>query len=266
MPKVRFIIATLAVVMLLLLPTVALAQPDVCGFYGGITLDDNSVEDGTMLYASVDNEEVSSTVVEDSTYRINVMGDFAGKTVTFQMMIDGTMVGVKSVDWVAGDYRNVDIDAVTPPESSTGVPTVTLTPASGIATNVCGTGFHPNRTVTVKWEGITYATVKADASGEFCTPLVAMTDDEGSFTIVATDDQGLTDSADFTVTAAAGAKGDKGDTGDTGAPGAPGTPGEKGDKGDEGGGVLAIVALIIAVIAVILSVVFMMRGKQEAAA
>ena len=51
MSKLKGLIATMTVVMLFLLPTVALAQPDVCGFYGSVTLDGDAVENGTVVKA-----------------------------------------------------------------------------------------------------------------------------------------------------------------------------------------------------------------------
>ncbi len=51
MSKLKVLVALMAVMALLLLPTVALAQPNVSGTYGSVTVDGASAADGTTVGA-----------------------------------------------------------------------------------------------------------------------------------------------------------------------------------------------------------------------
>ena len=267
MPKVRILVAILAV-MLLLLPTVALAQPNVCGFYGTVTFDDELVGDGTIIVALVDNEEVASaTTDKNSMYSIKVpCEECTGKTVSFSMQVGEATIVVATADWVAGANGELDIDGATPPEPGCPGASIELKPASGVATNVIGECFYTNRTITITINGTPYTTTMSDAEGSFSAPLIPLSGDVGSITVAASDDMGMSDTATFQVTAAAGEQGPPGPEGVEGPVGPPGPAGPAGEDGSDAGSVLAIVALIIAIVAVILSIVFMMRSKQEAAA
>lgn len=267
MPKFRILVATLAVI-LLLLPTVALAQPNVSGFYGTVTFDDALVGEGTIITALVDNEEVASATTDsDSMYNIKVAcEDCSGKTVSFSMQDGGETVVVETADWVAGANTSLDIDGATRPVTTCPGASIELMPATGVATNVVGECFYTNRTITITINGVPYSTTKSDAQGSFSAPLIPTSGNTGAITVVASDDMGMTDTATFQVTAAAGAPGLLGPKGDDGEPGLTGPAGPVGEDGSDAGSVLAIIALIIAIVAVILSIVFMMRGKQEAAA
>ncbi len=266
MPKFRILVATLAV-MLLLLPTVALAQPNVCGFYGSVTFDDEPVADGTIITALVDNEEVASATTEDSQYSVKVACDeCAGKTVSFSMQSEEETVVVATGDWVAGANTSLDISGATKPTTCDASASIELKPASGVATNVVGTCFFTNRPIAITINGAAYSTVTSDVNGSFNAPLIPTSGDTGSITIAASDDMGRTDTETFQVEAAAGSPGPVGPEGAEGPVGPAGPAGVAGEDGSDAGSVLAIVALIIAIVAVILSIVFMMRGKQEAAA
>ncbi len=263
MPKIRFIVATLAVVMLLLLPVVAQAAPNVNGFYGSVSLNGASVEDGTTVTAQVGGEDVATTTTSNAEYIINVAGMYEGETVSF-VVGDGNAPAMETAAWVAGDNQELDLNAY---PSVKGV-NLTVTPSEGIATTVCGENFTPNRMVTITFAGDTVAMLKTNADGGFCIAVNPTKTAAGSYNIEAND--GIR-SAQTSFTSIGGGeegmKGDPGDTGDKGDKGDTGSTGAPGEDGDAGSGsVLAIVALIIAIIAVILAVVFGMRSKQQPAA
>jgi hypothetical protein len=260
MPKVRIIVATLAVVMLLLLPAVAQAQPNVHGFYGSVSLNGASVEDGTMVTVRIGGEDVKTTYTSGAEYSIKVAGDYKGETVSF-MVGDANATAMETVAFTAGENEELNLNAY-----PTSVPaSLELKPTEGMATTACGKGFTPGRTVTITFDGEVVASISVGANGEFCTAVNPTKTAAGSYTIKA-DDGRRWDAGTFTFIAAEGMKGDKGDKGDTGAKGDAGATGQKGEDGDAGSGsVMAIVALIIAIIAVILAVVFGMRSKQQPA-
>jgi hypothetical protein len=136
---------------------------------------------------------------------------------------------------------------------------ITLTPTSGFATTtIVGKGFTPDSAITIRWEGITDpipgvpAPVMTLADGSFTAIISVPTTTPGSYTITATDANGISASATFTVENMMGSpgpqgpqgpqgeKGEKGDTGPQGPQGSPGPQGpqgpqgEKGEKGDTG--------------------------------
>ncbi len=286
---------TLAVVMLLLLPAVAQAQPNVHGFYGSVMLNGASVEDGTKVTAMVGGNAVAVTytgegTLADSQYSINVFpqtGDFEGQTVTFAVG-DEDASAMESKTWVAGGRDQLDLNAYTTGKTKK----ITLNPTKGAATNVIGEGFSHGRMVQIKFAGEMIGSAQVDSEGNFYTTIVPTKTDAGSYTVEASDGVGTSATAQFQVTAGGATGGGiqsvtvntltagqnasadyNADTGaltlnipqgEKGATGSAGAPGEDGD--DAGSSVLAIVALIIAIIAVILAVVFGMRAKQQPAA
>jgi len=286
MPKFRITVAILAVVMLLLLPTVALAQPNVCGFYGSVMLDGQSVVDGTVVKAMVDGEVMSSTTTEDSTYSIKVAGEeLAGKSVLFIVESDDATGSAEVAAWEAGANKELDLNAIS---EVIGETKLTLKPSEGVATNVCGEGFTPYQPISITWNGQEISSTTASGNGQFCTAVIPPTNTAGNYVIAASDPQGRSDDATFKLGGAGGMvissvtvntispnepgsaeydsatgvltlnipKGEQGNAGPVGA---------DGEDGSDASSVLGIVALIIAIIAVILAVVFGIRGKQPAA-
>jgi len=260
MPKVKIAVAVLVMVMLLLLPAVALAQPNVCGFYGMATVDGQAVEDGTMVTAMIDGEEAVSTTTSGSSYVIKVAGEYDGKTVQF-VVGDGNAAPAQ-VAWEAGDVVALDLNAMS---EAMGPTQIELKPAAGVATNVCGGGFTPYQTVAISFDGEEITSGQADGTGAFCAVLAPTTTEAGDYTVVANDGYGHSAEATFAVVAAQGPEGPAGAAGETGPAGPAGEAGEQGEDGSSAGSTLAIVALIIAIIAVILAIVFGMRSKQPAA-
>ncbi len=268
MSRLKALVATMAVVLMFLLPTIALAQPDVCGFYGSVKLDGANVADGTTVTAKIDGVAVASTTTTNSSYvlKIDSTGkDYAGKTVTFTV---GGGIAAESATFEKGANKALNLTAATIPQVG-GEAKITLKPEKGVAgTNIYGEGFAPNNAVYIAINGVSYKTVTADAAGKFQDVVLLTSDAAGTYTIKATDILNRSAEATFTASAAVGEKGEKGDKGDPGpaGPAGPqGPEGPKGEKGDSGSSVLGIVALIIAVIAVILAIVLGMRSKSAPA-
>jgi len=112
------------------------------------------------------------------------------------------------------------------------VPTITLSPSTGLVTTIVGTGFTAADTITISW-GTTAIptvpqTVSVSSSGTFTAIVSAQTATADDYTITAADQHENTATATFTVPDMKGAKGD------TGAPGASGSTGTQGPKGDTG--------------------------------
>jgi len=263
MSKIKVLIATLAVMALLILPTVALAQPNVCGFYGSVTLDGASVANGTVVKAWVDNVEVKSVTTKGSNYSMYVDGNYAGKDVSFSVGGD-TNLATETSAWVAGANKALNLTGSVV-QQAVGEASVTLSPAEGLVTLVKGTGFTPKATVGILWDVLDPATalvttVTADSTGSFSTVVVAQTSEAGDYTIYAAESATRMAQATFTVPAGGGTQGPQGDpgavgpagpTGPAGAAGATGATGPMGPKGDEGSKGSATVALVIGVIALI---------------
>jgi|SaaInl8_200m_RNA_FD_contig_81_90544_length_3756_multi_23_in_0_out_0_1 hypothetical protein len=266
MSKLKVLIATLTVVMLFLLPTVALAQPDVCGFYGSVTLDGDAVENGTVVKAWIDNVEVESTTTTGSAYNMAINGEgqtFSGKTVVFTVGADDDPVGESST-YEKGANKALDLTAATL-ITVDGDPTITLAPDEGAATNVCGENFAPNNSVYIYFDGELYKTITADANGEFCEGVIPTVSEAGEYTIAAQDVLDRSAQETFTLAAATSGSGDPGDSGKDGVDGVDGKDGVDGEDGDDGGSTMGIVAIILAVIAIILAIVFRVMKPAGAA-
>jgi len=93
------------------------------------------------------------------------------------------------------------------------VPTLTLTPSSGFAaTTVVGSGFSPNSTVSVTWDGTQIPTVPSplitDANGNFTAIISVPTQNAtGAHTVKAIDVLGIKANATFTVVDMTGPQG-----------------------------------------------------------
>jgi hypothetical protein len=254
MSNLRILMATLLVVGLLLLPAIAVAQPSVCGFYGSVTLNGASVDNGTMVKAFIDGEEVSDTnTTSGSQYFIKVAGKYSGKTVVFTVGPDDAPA--ETALWEAGENISLDLNGIpstAPPELPDA--SIELNPAEGLVTQVSGEGFIPNSSVTVTVGGEQAVTVTAGADGSFVTVLVSPIQQAGTYTVVAA---GVTDrsaEAVFTVPDLRG---------EPGADGAEGAQGPEGQKGDADGMGMAVAALIIAIIAAILAVLIAVRVSSR---
>ena len=118
MTKLR-VLALLAVVALVLVPAVALAQAGPpSAFYGKVQVDGQDVSVGTVITATVGNETYTTTTPSDygpSTYSIRIAEpegkSYAGKTVTFMI---GNRTAVESAIWEAGGNVKADLTAGVP--------------------------------------------------------------------------------------------------------------------------------------------------------
>lgn len=196
------------------------------GLLVGIVVTDPQ---GTQAYSTIITTSATGTY---STGFISLAGT-AQKTGTYTIQatasLDGQQIATKSTTYT-----------VTP--AVTAVPTITLSPNTGIATMISGTGFTPSDTITITWGGITMVTspmtISASTSGAFTAQVVALNQTTpGAYTVKAIDQHSLNASATFTVPnlqGPAGAKGDTGAAGPSGAAGSNGAAGAQGAKGDTG--------------------------------
>jgi hypothetical protein len=120
-------------------------------------------------------------------------------------------------------------------------PKITLSPNTGFATTINGTGFTPTDTITVKWGTTTISTVpmaiSTSASGAFTAIVTAQSSTAGNYVITATDQHNVTATATLTVpdmTGPAGATGPAGPSGPAGPAGATGATGPAGPQGPAG--------------------------------
>ena len=151
MTKLR-VLALLAVVALLLFPTVAVAQTPErpCRFYGTVMADGQPVPDGTVITAVVKGQEFETTTPVDvygpSTYAIKVeqpIGEsFGNQTVTF-MIGDGP--AKETSVWDLGANKELNLTAGEP----------TPTPVAGAITSVEVTSLPAGSEPTVGWDATT---------------------------------------------------------------------------------------------------------------
>ena len=74
-----------AVLVVLMFPTTASAQPMTGGFQGTVIAGGNSLPDGTVISAWIDGNMVAETETENSEYSLFIHGDYTGKTVSFKV-------------------------------------------------------------------------------------------------------------------------------------------------------------------------------------
>jgi len=201
MSKLGVLVAILAVVALLVIPTVVLAQPQVCGFYGSATIDGVSAANGTVVKAYIDQVEVKSVTTTGSNYTMNIGGNYTGKTVSFKVgsaLASATQTSL----WEAGRNKPLNLTAVTAPAEPTGI---TLDPIQGTLTTVSGKGYTPGSAITFTWAGaaVTTApvTVTAGADGKFVAVITVPTSTAGDYVIRATDAAAKSAQATFRVVA-----------------------------------------------------------------
>ena len=106
MLKLKVLVALLAMVGLLLVPTAAFAQPLICGFYGSVTSDGADVADGTSVTAWIDLIQVAETTTTNSEYNLRVEGSYTGSTAFFLV---GPGTAIESTLWEAGANKNLDL-------------------------------------------------------------------------------------------------------------------------------------------------------------
>ncbi|MFC2027821.1 hypothetical protein ACFLU3_03940 [Chloroflexota bacterium] len=146
MAKFTVVLVIGILAIFILLPTTVQAQPNVCGFYGTVTLDGVPVEDGTVIKIWIDREYVTSTTTYTNTdvdppipsyYSITIDGidnDFEGRFVEFTIGQADSMV-IERGTFENGANKSLNLTA-----ASLGgcFADVFLKPETGFATNVCG--------------------------------------------------------------------------------------------------------------------------------
>ncbi len=270
MNKLTAILVIGILATLLLLPSTTHAQPNVCGFYGTVTLDGALVEDGTLVKAWIDREEVASTTTYTNTdvdppihsyYSFTIDGtgnDFEGKVVVFTVGEDDVMVAERGIfEKGANIALNLNSAHMGP---QIGSPTIALIPNKANATNVCGHDFAWNMLVNVYFDEEPYATIMANDKGAFCIPLIPPTTEYDQHYISAVDALGRSAGATFTIPAPVISEPPQGKQGPTGEPGEPGAPGEKGKDANP---TTSFIGLIVAIIAAILVMVMGRRSKTK---
>ncbi|MFC2027695.1 hypothetical protein ACFLU3_03300 [Chloroflexota bacterium] len=85
--------------------------PPVCDFYGTVTYPRGSVPDDTSVSALVEGVVVGSTTVTGSKYRLQLMGEYSGKTVHFKVGDDQVL---ETSIWERGRANNVNLTVIVP--------------------------------------------------------------------------------------------------------------------------------------------------------
>lgn len=271
MNKLTAILVIGILAILVLLPSVAHAQPDVCIFYGTVTLDGRSVEDGTKITAWIDGEKVISTTTYTNTdgqrpvpssYVLTIDGtsnNYNKKTFAFTIgehFQPATEVAVfKKGANIALDLISYCLDCHEP-----GFLEIELRPSEGVATNVCGEVSPPNLSVTIYFNGELYSTANTDRKGKFCTQIIPPISDPGEYPITAISVWDKELSETFTIHAPALDRSML--RGKPGQPGLPGEQGQPGEKGKDANTTLSVLGLIMAMGAVIVVLVMGYPSKQ----
>ncbi len=84
--------------------------PLVCGFYGPVTLDGQNAPDGTVVSAWVDSEKMGQTTTIDSTFGLNIPGNYIGKTISYKV---GGEPAKETTLWVRGSNVQTGLSAIT---------------------------------------------------------------------------------------------------------------------------------------------------------
>jgi hypothetical protein len=244
MTKTRFLALVMALAVLLVIPTAALAQsaaPHL--FVGTVTLDGATAADGTTVTALVDDVEIATAEVADGKYSLKVVSEagFGGETVVFQV---GSVDADQTAEWVEFEASVLDLTASSGEAAET---TETTTVAAAGAGEKGDTGAR----------GATGATGASGAEG----PAGA---DGATGATGATGAQGAAGTTGATgASGAPGATGATGPTGAQGAPGATGATGSQGSASDGGGNVVGIIALIVAIVALVAAGGAFMVGRKS---
>ena len=137
MTKVR-LLALLAVVALVLLPAVVMAQglSLPCAFHGSVTVNGAAVDDGTTITATIEGDEYTATVPADygaSTYRLVISPPEGttyadGAAVTFAI---GGEAAEQSSSWEGGG--NIEVNLTIGGPAATPIDGIGITGASAVA-------------------------------------------------------------------------------------------------------------------------------------
>jgi hypothetical protein len=282
--KIAFVILILA--LSLNYPSTTYAQPNVCGFYGTVTLDGAPVEDGVVIDAWIDGVTVASTTTYTNTnvdppipsyYALTINGtgqDFEGKRGTFTVgdeNLDTNCPCIAAPDFTyeSGINAGFNLTALTSTVVEDCFSDILLSPKTGFSTNVCGKCFVWNNPVKVYFGPLEVdgefvhelvATGNTDSEGSFCIPFIPPTTEPGEYDITVIDLLEITAKATFTIPALAT---DECQPCDRGQPGPPGEPGIAGVKGKGANPTISFIGLIVSIIAATLVMVIARRPKQK---
>jgi hypothetical protein len=123
MTKLR-LLALLAVVALVLLPAIAVAQGGLqppCRFHGTVQVDGANVADGTVITATIDGDAYTATTTA-SSYAVTIAQpegkSYDGKTVTFKIGADSAS---QTATWTIGGNVAVNLTKGQPPVTPGGM-------------------------------------------------------------------------------------------------------------------------------------------------
>ena len=274
----------LALLFILALPAVALAQGGVTVVTGNVTLDGAAAPAGTTVRISRGAIVVATVQTgaapgsNPNFYRadITASGDLEGQVLTVQVVVNGVAspaTGAPTFTFAGNRVFPVDVTATSAPPAPVLPAAITLTPSTGVVATVSGQNFTANSVVTVRTGTTTLAMETANGAGAFFAAIAAPSLTPGAITITATDAASRTASAQLTVpnltgpagpagaagaagpagaagVGAQGPQGAKGDTGALGPAGAAGPVGPQGPAGEDGSESNANVALIVGIVGI----------------
>ncbi|MCL0070076.1 hypothetical protein M1N85_05195, partial [Dehalococcoidia bacterium] len=220
MSKLKVLVAVLAVVTLLLVPTAAFAVgvPPVA-FIGTAYLGAVPVAEGTVVTAWIEGVEAGrdETDAAGAFYLMVDVSGHADTVISFEVAGHPVVETFPLTHWrdlMGTGPHHVDLHAVMVAPEPVGL---ILTPEIGLATTVSGIGFTPYSEITLTWDDDEIITipkrVTADIHGTFIAMLVAPTITPGGYMIGATDAVGRSAQAAFTVPDLRGPEGPEGPEG-----------------------------------------------------
>lgn len=157
-------------------PAVQTPRPQVCGFYGTVTVDGKPVADGTVVSGWIDGlkkaEAKTTTDADKSVYALNVVGESAleGKDIVFKI---GDKTAPAMGKYKAAYNVNLNLSYVTPLPPL--VPAISISRtkgAPGTSVTVTGSGFGASeRGITVTFDGTPVASgISANPQGAGASP------------------------------------------------------------------------------------------------
>ncbi len=265
MLKIKAVFVLLTVAILLTVPAISSAQPQICDFYGTVIIDCRPVPDDTVISLKIDGAEVAAVATIESEYSIRAFGDYNGMTVVFSLEDgEGEQVMLGEVQWNQGQHVRKDIDVVLPRWDIAALPVIECVPEEGVITVISGTGFIPERRIDISWDGEFITSAFTVKNGSFQHFGISPDNDPGEYTISAVSECGRSAETKFALTEvyAAGITGPEGEPGPQGEMGTVGGVGPKGPQGNTPDQAIEITALIAGIVAIILVVIFGVRQSE----
>lgn len=228
-------------------------QPYGANFFSGtVSVEGSPAPEGTQLIGCVDD---CGAVFQSDPVTVNPGGGYSfllvnpgdealvGRTVTYHLVNEFGRITASETNRFEGDFNIYEVDLtfdepiptfIAPPVIVEVPASVQLTPQTGVATTVTGSGFNPNSSVTVSALGSTLGEAQTDRTGSFRLVITAPSLEVGDYEISTSDDTGRTAAALLSVPNLSGAPGAAGTAGADGSSGIPGKPGTSGPVGSAG--------------------------------